>query len=35
MKKIAVLSLTLAFGVATAMAVGQFAVPASKTVQRS
>ena len=33
MKKIAVLSLVLAFGVATAMAAGPFAVPASKNVQ--
>jgi hypothetical protein len=33
MKKIAVLSLALAFGVATAVAVGQLAVPAAKTVQ--
>ena len=32
MKKVAVLSLALAFGVATAVAVGQLAVPAS-TVQ--
>lgn len=33
MKKIAVLSLALAFGVATAMAVGQFAPPAPNTIQ--